>query len=767
MKVITKGFFTLKKIVFIALIISFYYSIYIAYEQTKNEEIEKLATLEKEFATPFMIPEDESLSNPKDVYPLLLEAANEADVNLFRGARYYRPDEQIEMIKYILLTNETSFFTHIKVDSGRIFHEEETHDSQLFLSSIQTDNKNQVGKINYFDPKQIITIQSLQSSYDYLPVNGRYFAEAKGDKNFQLFLETFTQKINTYLIEQNGAGATSYTTKDFQPSEAFTEPSEGFFAQTTGSGKQFEQLLLFSITLLLLVYYIFNSVRRIGIFKMHGISNLRLWWIITGRDITITVAITIIGVLLFVLGLQIPVSLIYKSFLQIGQAYIIFLIMSMLCYVYISTIKVNQTIKNRKDTQVIFILNMVLKVVCAIVLIKLILQTYTSYVELSVKQDRIRSQESQVSNWKGMENYGNVKAYAGYTTAYTHQEFEADLSKLDKALYELYPAFNATGALYIDTRDYEQSSLLLNQGFSGILSITVNPNYLKAYPIYDHYGSPIQLSEETTDWILLVPEQYREREKEIRQYFDEDKEMRNFYLMKDEGQKMKIIWINSDQYIFSLNPDVFPEARNSILDPIIHVKTEQNHLFTYRSGIKGFGLNDPLKVKLIDQDPVLTYEKIRPMIEQQKLDNIITIVTFRQYVSEELDNLYQEIRNAFFTMLGIIGIFIFLIAQNLLIIFQKHQKRLVIKRLFGIGFFKTYQSVFVWLVVTSGVYVVISFLINQTQNHPMDKQLIKGIMDPHFMIIILILLCIEFLATVIALIIIERRNKIEVIKGGE
>ncbi|MFB7640455.1 hypothetical protein [Peribacillus butanolivorans] len=757
----------MKKIVFIALMISFFYSIYIAYEQMKNEEIEKLATLEKEFATPFIIPEDESLSNPKSVYPLLLKSANEADVNLFRGARYFRPDEQIEMTKYILLTGETNLFSHIKVDSGRVLHEEETHDSQLFLSSIQTNNKNQVGKIHYFDPKQIITIHSLQSSYDYLPVNGRYFAEAKDDEKFQLFLETFTKKINTYLIEKNGADATSYTTKDLQPPEAFMEPSEGFFAQTSGSGKQFEQLILFSITLLLLVYYIFNSVRRIGILKMHGISNLRLWWIITGRDITITVAITILGVLLFVLGLQLPVSLIYKSFLQIGQAYIIILIMSMLCYVYISTIKVSQTIKNRKDTQAIFILNMVLKVICAIVLIQLILQTYTSYVDLRIKQERIRSQEGQVNNWGGMENYGIAKAHAGYTTAYTHQEFESDMSRLDKALYELYPAFNAMGALYIDTKDYEQSSLILNQGYSGILSITVNPNYLKAYPIYDHNGNPVQLSEETTDWVLLVPEKYRKREKEIRQYFDEDKETRNFYLMKDEGQKMKIIWVKSDQNIFSLNPDVFPEERNSILDPIIQVKTEQNHLFTYRSGIKGFGLNDPLKVKLIDQDPVLTYEKIKPKIERQKLDNVITIVSFKQYVSEELDNLYQEMKNAFFTMLGIIGIFIFLIVQNLLIIFHKHQKRLVIKRLFGIGFIKTYQSVFVWMIITSGAYVIISFLMNQTQNHPTDKQLIKGIMDPHFLVIILSLLCIELLSTVIALTIIERRNKIVVIKGGD
>lgn len=57
--------------------------------------------------------------------------------------------------------------------------------------------------------------------------------------------------------------------------------------------------------------------------------------------------------------------------------------------------------------------------------------------------------------------------------------------------------------------------------------------------------------------------------------------------------------------------------------------------------------------------------------------------------------------------------------------------------------------------------------MNQTQHHPLDKQLIEGITDPHYLIIVLSLLFIELLATVIALVIIEHRNKIAVIKGED
>ncbi|OYD09036.1 DUF1430 domain-containing protein [Paludifilum halophilum] len=214
-----------------------------------------------------------------------------------------------------------------------------------------------------------------------------------------------------------------------------------------------------------------------------------------------------------------------------------------------------------------------------------------------------------------------------------------------------------------------------------------------------------------------------------------------------------------------MNPDVFPAEQNRILDPIIHVKTEQNHLFVFRSGTKGGGLTDPLKIKLIDQDPERTYEKLEPELKRLKLDNLVDIVSFHQYVSQELDHLSEEIRTELLSMLGIVSVFFFLIVQNLLIFFHKHQKRLVVNRLFGIGFFKTYRSVFGWWAVTSITFIMLSFMADQAENPRF--QLINGITDSHFWMIVLSLIGIEILATVIALIVIERRNKIQVIKGGE
>ncbi len=192
----------MKKIVFIAIIISFAFSLPIASQQAKNEELERLAMLEREFAIPFIIPEQEELSVAEDVYPLLLKAAQEAGVNLFRPARYYRPDMEVEIQKYLLMTGETRFFDYIDLANGRMLKMEETQKSGWFLSSVQTKDQHQVGQLSYFDPDQRITIRSLQDSYHYLPVNGRYYVEGE-EEQYQLFLNILSKELNRYLNKKN------------------------------------------------------------------------------------------------------------------------------------------------------------------------------------------------------------------------------------------------------------------------------------------------------------------------------------------------------------------------------------------------------------------------------------------------------------------------------------------------------------------------------------------------------------------------------------
>ena len=64
--------------------------------------------------------------------------------------------------------------------------------------------------------------------------------------------------------------------------------------------------------------------------------------------------------------------------------------------------------------------------------------------------------------------------------------------------------------------------LILNQDYKGIFSIRVNPNYLKEFPLYDELGNQVVIDEQTKDRILLVQAQYKEFEREILDFFEEN-----------------------------------------------------------------------------------------------------------------------------------------------------------------------------------------------------------------------------------------------------
>src|SRR5690606_11534858 len=126
---------------------------------------------------------------------------------------------------------QTNFFKYIHIENGRTFEEKETKNEQLFLSTVQTNDTNQIGRIRYFDRNQLLTIQPLQLSYEYLPIHGRYFVEAKDEQQIQFFLKILSEEINNFIGVQDLIGI-----NDLQPPEAFTKPHKDFFALSSLSG---------------------------------------------------------------------------------------------------------------------------------------------------------------------------------------------------------------------------------------------------------------------------------------------------------------------------------------------------------------------------------------------------------------------------------------------------------------------------------------------------------------------------------------------------
>ncbi len=537
----------MKKLVVIFLIMASAFSFAITYNQTDKEELEKMEKAEETIAKPFVIPNDSFLADPDELYPILCEAADEFNVNVFRKSINFKTDNQVEILKYVLLTRDTDYFDAFRLKSGRYLSEKDTQQDNLFISTAYSGDQNQIGVIRDFGENNLITIKPLKTAYDYLPVDGRYFAEAVDDKAFNAFIKGFVDKVNQHYK--------SYLETPYSP--------ENFGKDLNGSGGASEtgsmvsdlkniNIAVFIITLILLIYYIFNESKRIGIMKMHGVSSIRSWYIMAGRLISLVFVLsTALSLLVAVLIKNTTYQFVYSTVIYQIKSYLIMIAFSFITYAYISRIRVSDVIKNRKDTKSIFALNMLLKIGCSILLVFICLSVWSQYTDIRTKQENLK-------NWEHSKDYG---VFYPLSVGYERDDFQHGQRIFDSSLCdELYPILNRMGSLLINTGMYEETDLFLNRDYEGIRSINVNPNYLREFPVYDIYSNPVQVSEDNTDWILLVPEKYQNREKEIQSFFEESRIgfidiQKGFYKQQVsddvENQQIGIIWLANDQKIFS------------------------------------------------------------------------------------------------------------------------------------------------------------------------------------------------------------------------
>ncbi len=469
-------------------------------------------------ARPFWIPKDPRLANPDEMYPILQEVANESRVNLFRTNIHYKEDDRAEILKYILLTDNTHFFDVFRLKSGRLLTAKDTQQGNSFLSTVDTGDHNQVGIVRDFGANNLITIKPLKAAYESLPVDGQYFVESAGNRAYDTFFKSFVAKVNERFHS-------SYTTDDFVKN---TNDSGGGAVESGTYFLEYIRYMIFVITLLLLIYYIFHESKRIGIMKMHGLSNIRLWFIIVGRLITVVFVLSAAAsVLVAMLIPNTTAQFVGGTLLSQLQAFAIAMASSLLTFVYISRVKISDAIKNRKNTGGIFALNTLLKAGCSILLLFNSLSIWSQYAEIRTKQENLKS-------WERSKDYG---VFYPLESGDDMEDFKNGAIKTTGAQAgDLYPILNRMGSVFVDVLEYQQKNLILNKDSQNIRSILVNPNYLREFPVFDAHNQPVQVPEDTNDWILLVPEKYRIREKEIMSYFT--KSRKKIYQAEERAFKL-------------------------------------------------------------------------------------------------------------------------------------------------------------------------------------------------------------------------------------
>lgn len=732
----------MKKLIIVFLCVISIFSYYISYKQFENIEWKKISEPINFTDFQFTITNDSLLSDPETIYPIIQKTAEELNVNIFRDTILYTEGNAIESNYYVLLTTDTKLFRKLDIIQGRYLSWKETESGEFFLSSKTTGNENQIGTINVFGKKNSLTIKPLIKSYSQISVAGEYYVEGIKQKESTVFYNTLARNFNDAFNPETPFTADYFISK---------ENNEPYFPTDTDTLFLIKQILACVIALMVF-YYILHRGKVIAIHKMHGIKNIEIWFTSIGKLLLIIFLATLIATIVFSLLQEgYNIQFIIEITVQHIETFIVITALSIIALFYILTVKISSILKNRKDTRLLFVINLLLKV-------GLFISSIFMMITILEQLDLIDEKEKLLTNWKESSDYG---VFYPFHIGLDEEDLNQDNgSQTFDAVSKLYELLNQNGSLLINTKFYEQQTLGLP--FEGIRYISVNPNYLEKFTILSEDNEILHVEESIQNQLLLVPSKYKEKEQEILNFFNqahfdnvvyEEDTLRvkvPEYLSKPN---YKIIWMKDQQKIFSFNPEVFPTEENLILDPIIQVITENNSLSADKHVILGGGAKDPLKVKLINQDPSLTLEQLKSSLQELQLDdNLKYLITIDHLIFKELSDLKQERLLNMLVLISLISGIIFILVQNTILMYYNYQKLFTVHSLFGTSFFKTYQNILYTFFGTWLVQFIILLLI--------DSKSTK------LTLIILMLLLIEFMLTITTITILEQRNKVRILKGG-
>lgn len=280
-------------------------------------------------------------------------------------------------------------------------------------------------------------------------------------------------------------------------------------------------------------------------------------------------------------------------------------------------------------------------------------------------------------------------------------------------------------------------------------SALVNPNYLNENPAYDVNGNKISVSERNSNWVLLVPDKYKNNENEIREFHQ--RWIDSFKGTINPKIQIEIIWTKSNQKFFSYDHRVNPDEGFYVTDPILFVGTEDGAYPGWNSQIFNVSGN-PFKVRI---EPGKTEEEfIQPVLSKFGYLSYGLIINdaneqVASYVEDYKDMFIWLATGIISTLIGIAVILV----QNIYNFFEQYKVRLAIRQLHGYKKIEKYKEYFM-LLISSWVITII--LVLSLSFAPINVIYIVSITG----------FIVEFIVSIMMFSYIERKKVVEFIKGG-
>ena len=727
----------------------FIFSIWGTYQTYQYFKFEEIKYVEARFSKSFEISRNLFENNHHLVYTALFETVDELSVNIFRSTVIYNGDE-IKVDKYIRLNNQTEFWNFVNLRDGHKFSLEDTKVGEQFLSNRLTTDVNQLGEISLFNSPIVLNIFPFHLSCETLPIHGSYHVELPIEITLEEFLLHFSENL-TRVFEDDGIKI-NVSYHDFLGGKF----KYGKVVYTNADTIILATMIL--ISSFFFSYHVIARTKKISVLKMFGLSNGKIVLRMIDRITLVALfAISILSVLILfsIASYHSDFDFFRIAMLHQLVLYGTLLIFPVFSYLLILRMPIYQGLKEKNHQLFLFSLNTVLKIGISVMVLLISFSEWYDYREL-------RAKASSFEAWEHTHDYGMFYPLS----VGNDQTWEAGFETLSVINQKLYPYLNKEGAVFINANGYTIDAL--KYGDSELRYITVNPNYLIDFPLYDAYNQLIVFEETDERFLVMVPEQYKEMEDFIRSFFKENRGWRITAELETIGKvephlyqdEITIIWTKQNQYLLSFNPKVFPDFNNLIHDPIIRVITERNSLINERSIISGQGITDPLMIRLRNSDTQETYEVMLPILQALGLEhNLRNFFSLSELIEIELHEIRLEISITIMAITSLFGVSLFLLMQNIHLSFDKNKKKYGIKRLFGYGILRTYQNYVYYLAAIWLLQLLVTML--------MWQQFEVSAYIPINPTVILIFMSLEIGLSIVMLLKLEKREILSILKAGE
>lgn len=244
----------MKKFISILLLTISMFSFFILYNDHKQSQIYNMKNVEHNLKNSYevIIPSKITKLPTSRQEKVLLDASDGEDIN-FYFTRIITKNGKEKIIKYIYTTNN-DYMDKIQLEWGKKL-DKTFMSSNYFLSTEDTGNKNQIGKIASFDgiSMEIRTLHNLLD--DGLFLDGPCTVTVPSGKNFNNFISVLKDILDVKFINSSKSQNIGQVTKN----------------------NYLQMSMLFFIVMLLILYDILKSYKKIAIEKLLGYSNVDIW----------------------------------------------------------------------------------------------------------------------------------------------------------------------------------------------------------------------------------------------------------------------------------------------------------------------------------------------------------------------------------------------------------------------------------------------------------------------------------------------------------